>query len=319
MSQLTLSQARVIDPVLTNIAQGYSQLGFVGGALFPTVPVSMRAGNVITFGREDFMLYNTQRAPGEATRRVQFGYAGNPFALVDYSLEGALPIENLQEGLAGTNGWSIDGASLAIRKTLSIMGLRLEYAQAVLATTAANYAAGNKNVALAGTSLWSDLTTGVSDPIANIETGKEAVRAATGRRPNTVVMGALVATKLRQHPKIVDRMKYTGRDIATNEILASLFGVDRVLVGDAVYSNDAGTAFTDVWGKAVVLAYTETAALADMGAPTYGYTYNLGGYPIAEQPYFDRNAKTWFFPVTRAEAPVIAGATAGYLISPAVA
>ena len=222
MSQLTLSQARVVDPVLTSIAQGYKQSAFVGGALFPQVPVSLRAGNVITFGREDFMLYNTARAPGEATRRVQFGYSGNPFALVDYSLEGALPIENLQEGLAGSNGWSIDGAALAIAKTLDIMALRLEYAQAVLATTAANYAAGNKNVGLTGTSLWSDFT-GTSDPIANVETGKEAIRSATGKRPNTIVMGPSVASKLRQHPKVVDRIKYTGRDVATNELLAMLF------------------------------------------------------------------------------------------------
>lgn len=317
MSQLNLSQARIIDPVLTNIAQGFKQSGFVGSALFPRVPVAMRAGNIITFGREDFMLYATQRAPGEATRRVQYGYTGGTFALLDYSLEGALPIENLQEGMAGANGWSVDGAAMAIRKTMSIMDLRLEYAQATIARTAGTYAAGNK-VTLSGTSQWSDFT-GTSQPIQNIETAKEAVRAATGKRPNTVVMGAATMAKLRQHPIIVDRMKYTGRDVATTEILASLFGVDQVLVGDAIYSNDAGTAFTDVWGKDVVVAYTDTASVADMGTPTYGYTYNLGGYPIVEQPYFDRNSKTWFFPCTRSEAPVIAGANAGYLITNAVA
>lgn len=317
MSQLNLSQARVIDPVLTSIAQGYKQAGFVGQALFPTVPVAMRAGNIITFGKEDFMLYATQRAPGEATRRVQFGYSGSSFALVDYSLEGALPIENLQEGLAGANGWTVDGAALAIRKTMNIMGLRLEYAQATLARTLANYGAGNK-VTLSGTGQWSDYT-GTSNPVTNVETAKEAIRAATGKRPNVGVMGAAVLAKLRAHPVIVDRVKYTGRDVATPELLAQLFGLDQVLVGDAIYSNDAGSAFTDVWGKDMVLAYSETAPLADLGTPTYGYTYNLGGYPICEQPYYDRNSKTWYFPCTRAEAPVIAGASAGYIIQNAVA
>jgi hypothetical protein len=145
------------------------------------------------------------------------------------------------------------------------------------------------------------------------------VRAATGKRPNTVVMGAAVMAKLRQHPNVVDRMKYTGRDVATAEILAALFGVQRVLVGDAIYSNDAGTAFTDVWGKDVVVAYTELGSVADMGAPSYGYTYQLSGYPLAEDPYYDRNSKSWVFPVTRAEAPVLASASAGYLIKDAVA
>ena len=317
MAQLNLSQVRIIDPVLTNIAQGYKQPDFVGGSLFPQVPVSLRAGKIITFGKEDFMLYNTARAPGENTKRIQFGYSGSNFALVDYSLEGAVPIEVYQEGANGANGWSIDHMAMAIKKVSAIMALRLEKAQADLARTAGNYGSNNK-VTLSGTSQWSDYT-GTSNPVTTVETAKEAIRAATGKRPNTLVMGAAVMAKLRAHPVIVDRLKYTGRDVATADILASLFGVDKVLVGDAIYSNDAGTAFTDVWGKDVVLAYTETAALADMGTPTFGYTYNLNGYPIVEQPYFDRNAKSWFVPVTRAEAPVIAGAGAGYLISNAVA
>ena len=317
MAQLNLSQVRIIDPVLTNVAQGYKQPDFVGGSLFPQVPVSLRAGKIITFGKEDFMLYNTARAPGENTKRIQFGYSGSNFALVDYSLEGAVPIEVYQEGANGANGWSIDHMAMAIKKVSAIMALRLEKAQADLARTAGNYGSNNK-VTLSGTSQWSDYT-GTSNPVTTVETAKEAIRAATGKRPNTLVMGAAVMAKLRAHPVIVDRLKYTGRDVATADILASLFGVEKVLVGDAIYSNDAGTAFTDVWGKDVVLAYTETAALADMGTPTFGYTYNLNGYPIVEQPYFDRNAKSWFVPVTRAEAPVIAGAGAGYLITNAVA
>jgi hypothetical protein len=131
-------------------------------------------------------------------------------------------------------------------------------------------------------------------------------------------MGAVVASKLRQHPKIIDRIKYTGRDVPTPELLALLFGVRQVLVGDAVQATDAG-AFSDVWGKFVVVAYTEMGSLADLGRPSYGYTYRLGGYPIVEQPYQDRNAKSWIYPVTDEVAPVIAGAEAGYLISAAVA
>ena len=318
MPQLNLSQARVIDPVLTTIAQGFKQTDLVGSALFPQVPVSLRGGNILTFGKEDFMLYASARAPGENTRRVQFGYSGSPFALIDYSLEGAVPIEIYQEGQDQANGWTVDHMTLAMNKVQSIMALRLELQQATLARTAASYQAANK-VTLSGTGQWSDQTAGVSSPMRNVETAKEAVRAATGKRPNTVVMGALVYAALRTHPLVVDRMKYTGRDIADTTVLAALFGVQNVLVGDAIYSNDAGTAFTDVWGKDVIVAYTETGSIANMGAPSYGYTYNLGGYPLVEVPYFDRNAKTWFVPVTRAETPVIAAVNAGYLITNAVA
>lgn len=314
MPQMTPSGARIVDPVLSTIAQGYANSEMIASALFPSVTVPLRGGNIITFGKEDFMLYGTARGPGENTKRVQFGYSGGAYALVDYGLEGQVPIEVIQEG---QNGPGIDHSAMAVRKVSNIMALRLEKQAADIARTAASYAAANK-VTLSGTSQWSDFT-GTSQPIQNIETAKEAVRAATGKRPNTVVMGAAVMAKLRQHPIVVDRMKYTGRDVATAEILAALFGVQRVLVGDAIYSNDAGSAFTDVWGKDVVVAYTELGSVADMGAPSYGYTYTLSGYPLAEEPYYDRNTKSWVFPVTRAEAPVLASASAGYLITNAVA
>jgi hypothetical protein len=312
-TQLTPAQARVIDPVLSNVAQGYTNAELVGGALFPFVPVLQRGGKIITFGREDFELYATGRAPGANTKRIQIGYSSGAYALEQHALEGVVPFELMEEANAVPG---IDLGSGAVKKVQNIIALRLEKAQADLATNAANYAAANKNVALAGNTLWSDATN--SDPIANVEAAKDAIRAATGRMPNTMVVSASTMKALRVHSKIIDRIKYTGRDVPTAELLASLFGLARVLVGGAVYLSQAG-AMGDVWGKTAVLAYTEISGIADMGAPTYGYSYRLRGAPYVEQPYQDRNAKSWVYPVTDEVAPVIAGASAGFLISPTVA
>lgn len=314
MPQMTPSQARVIDPILTTAAKGYQNAEMVGTALFPSVPVQQRGGKIISFGREDFRLYATGRTPGSNTKRVMFGHTSGSYALEQHALEGVVPFELMQEA-ERVPGIDLGGG--AVQKVQDIIGLRLEKAQADLATTAGNYAAANK-VTLSGTSQWSDFTNGVSNPEADIEAAKEAVRAQIGKRPNTVVMGAAVWAKLKMHPKIIDRIKYTGRDSATPELIAHLFGVQRVLVGDALYENDAG-ALADVWGKFVVVAYTELGGIAEMGRPTYGYTYRLGGYPIVEQAYQDRNAKSWIYPVTDEVSPVIAGAAGGYLVSAAVA
>lgn len=313
MPQLTPAQARVVDPILSTVARGYQNADLIGNALFPVVPVPQRGGKIISFRKEDFRLYSTGRAPGANTRRVQVGYDGANYTLESHALEGLLPVELMQEAQAVPG---IDLAQGTIRKVQNIIALRLEKAQADLATTAANYPAGNKTT-LVGTSQWSDFT-GTSDPINDVEVAKEAIRTAVGKRPNTVLMGAKVFAKLRMHPKIIDRIKYTGRDVPTPELLAALWGVQQVLIGDAVHLDDAD-AITDVWGKFVVVAFTETASLAAMGTPSYGYTYRLSGYPIVETPYLERNPKSWVYPVTDEVAPVIAGATAGYLISAAVA
>jgi hypothetical protein len=310
MTQMTTAQARVIDPILTTVAQGYKNGAFVGNALFPVVPVGQRGGRIISFGREDFQLYATGRAPGTNTKRVQYGHGSAPYALEQHALEGVVPFELMEDANA------VPGINLgtnAIHKTQDIIALRTEKAQADLATNATLYASGNKTT-LSGTAQWDDED---SDPCGDIEVGKEAIRAKVGRRGNTVAMGAAVFKALKTHPKIIDRIKYTGRDVVTKELLAALFDVQRVEVGDAVYMNATGQ-LADVWGKFVVIAYTETAGVADMGRPSYGYTYRLNGYPIVESPYQDRNAKSWVYPVTDEVQPVIAAVDAGYLISAAV-
>jgi len=312
VGNMTNAQARVIDPILSTVAQGYKNGRMVADYLFPVVPVDQRGGKILEFGKEDFELYNTARAPGSNTKRVQFGHLGTPYALESHSLEGKVPFEHLQEA---NQVPGIDLGRGAVTKTQNIILLTNEYQAASIARNAANYAAANKT-ALAGTSRWDDYASGVSDPTADIDTAIEAVRNQTGMRPNTVVLSPKAFKAAKRHPKIIDRIKYTGRDSVTAEMLADLWDVERVVVGDAIYNN-AGT-MTDIWGKDVVVAYTETATADDGGTPSYGYTYRLRGNPMVEMAYQDRNAKSWIYPVTDERAPVIAAATAGYLIQTAV-
>ncbi len=311
--QMNNSQARVIDPILTTVAQGYANNEFVGQVLFPTVSVKQRAGKIIQFGKEAFMLYATGRSPGQDTKRITFGYQGAPYATEQHALEGVLPIETMQEANAVPG---IDMGAATIRGVQDIIALRKEKAQADVARNPANYNAANK-ITLSGTSQWND-TSGVSDPIAVIETGKEVIRKKIGKKANVAVIGAAVFAALKNHPKVVERMKYTGRDVATAEILASLFGLAQVLVGEAVFSDDVGN-FADIWGRDVVLAYVDLGSMAEKGKPSYGYTYQLEGYVQVEEPYYERGVKSWIYPVTDELAPVMAGADAGYLITNAVA
>jgi len=313
IGNMTGAQARVVDPILSTVAQGYRNNEMVADALFPVVPVEQRGGKIIQFGREDFRAYSTGRAPGTNTKRVQYGYLGNPFALEAHSLEGSVPFEIMQEANAVPH---IDMGRIAVAKTQNIILLGSEVAAAGIATNAANYGANNK-VTLAGTSQWSDYS-GVSDPSKDIEAAKEQVRSQTGKRANTVVLSPKAFNATKQHPKILDRIKYTGRDSVTTDMLANLWSVAKVVVGDAVYENTSG-ALADVWGSDVVVAYTEIGTLADAGLPSFGYTYRLRGYPLVETPYMDRSAKLWAYPVNDERSPVLAAAGAGFLIKAASA
>lgn len=304
MPQLSNSAIRVVDPILSTVAQGYVNAKMVGDKLFPYVPVDTSGGKIITFGKEDFLIYNTARAPGSNTKRIQFGYSGNPYALESHSLEGLVPYEHLRDAAAVPG---INLAQMAIVKVQNIITLRLEKAQADLARTASLYATTNKKT-LTGTAKWTDPG---SDPIADIDTACEAIRTQIGMRPNSLTIGPAVFVALKNHAKILDRIKYTSSKTVTTEVLASIFTLDEVNVGNAVYND--GTANKDVWGNDAILACTVLGSLADMGTPAYGYTYRLREYPMVEAPYTDRNAKSWIYPVNDEVAPVIAGASAGYL------
>lgn len=313
MPQMNTSQARVVDPILTAVARGYtSQKAAVANILFPIVRTGVRAGRIIKFNGDSFKLMSTARAPGAATKRIQFGYSSETFSLVDHRLEGAVPTELMEEA-AQTPG--LDLASAAIRQVQDIIALERENIAATLARNAANYGSGSK-VTLSGTDQWSNAA---SNPFAVVETGKEAIRSQTGERPNVMVVPPKALSKLRTHDKVLDRLS-TSRDRtpATLAQLAALFEVDQVVEGGAVYQDAAG-AIQDVWGKDVILAYTTPRSMQEMGSPSFGYTYQLADRPMVEEAYYGNNESTWYYPYTDAYQPVIAGSVAGYLIKDAVA
>ncbi len=100
-----------------------------------------------------------------------------------------------------------------------------------------------------------------SEPIETIDTYKDLIARKTGFMPNTLVLGAGVKRTLRTHPDIADRIKYTQVGIADDDILATLFEVDNVVVARAVY-NAAVEGATDDFEfiadeKAMLLAYIE--------------------------------------------------------------
>lgn len=300
---MSLSQARVVDPVLTTHVQGYRHPDRVGQLLFPAVPVSVSAGKVVEFGRESFILYNARRAPGAATKQIEFGYEGKPFVLSQDSLESKVPREFARDAAA------VPGINLGVRASNTVMNaltLTLEYEQAQIATDPANYDANHK-LALSGSSQWSD---GSSDPIGNIENGRQAVRASCGLYPNTMVLGPAPYAALKNHPKVTARFRNT--DIVTAQMLAALFELDVLTEGRSVVADDTGT-FRDVWGGDVVMAYAPRAS-SGVEEPSFGYTYTMAQNPFVEAPYWDGNKKSWIYGVTYERGPVLTGMAAGFLI-----
>jgi hypothetical protein len=102
---------------------------------------------------------------------------------------------------------------------------------------------------------WNDAN---SDPEADIDRGKLQIKLQGGLWPNALLVGAEVFMTLKRHPKILNRIIPTSRENVTPQILATMFGVEKVVVaGASVATNTTGQAesYGFVHGKHALLAY----------------------------------------------------------------
>jgi hypothetical protein len=123
---------------------------------------------------------------------------------------------------------------------------------------------------------WSDYAN--SDPIENVEGGKAQILSTTGFEANTLVLGYETFRKLRHHPDIVDRIKYTSSSVVTSDMLARMFEVDRVLVAKSIRAtnNEGATgAYSFNVGKVAWLGHV--APNPGLLTPSAGYIFSWTG------------------------------------------
>ncbi|SCW56164.1 hypothetical protein SAMN02927924_01366 [Sphingobium faniae] len=304
------AQARVLDPILTQHARGYTNAEFVGHALFPVVTMPTRAAKRIEFDRSSFRRRRTRRAPGAPIAALEFGYEGKPVALHQEALSAVTPIEHQQEAGAVPG---IDLQQVGVDTVLAVIAMEKEIQQAEVARNAASYAATNKD-ALAGAEKWSDPD---SDPKAQVYDAKEVIRKRIGRRPNTLVLGGGLTSALGKHPLITAHFRPTNAAAISLAMLASYFDVESVVSGDAIYDQADGTT-VDVWGGDAILAWVAPAGQRQMPLPSYGYTYQLQGHPLVEQARFDADIRSWKNDCLDEFSAELVGADAGFLFQDAL-
>lgn len=150
-----------------------------------------------------------------------------------------------------------------------------------------------------------NFTDAASNPIGDLDYYKDYMHERTGFMPNTLILGANVKRALRTHPDIADRIKYTQVGIADEQMLASLFEVENVIVARGVY-NAADEGATDDFQyiankDSMLLTYiepnpgldkpTSIATFAWTGLIP-GATNALGG--VMERGRDERSHSNWF-------------------------
>jgi len=277
MPQPTLSQVHIDGP-LTNISIAYmqSQDNFIANKVFPVVPVDKKSDKFFVYTKNDWFRDEAQRR-ADSTESAGSGYN---LTTSSYSADVWAFHKDVGDQIRAYS----DTPLVPDREATEFVTSRLLLRQEVQFVTDF-IKTGVWGTDLAGVSgtpstgefkQWSDYAN--SDPIEDIELGKESILGSTGFLPNTLVLGYQAYRKLRNHPDLVDRIKYTSSNVITTDIMARLFDVERVLVASSVRATNAEgatPAYSFNTGKAALLTYS--APNPGLMTPSAGYTFAWRG------------------------------------------
>ena len=277
MPQPTLSQVH-IDAPLTNLSVAYMQKqeNFIADKVFPIVPVDKKSNKFFVYRKNDWFRDEAQRrADGTES-------AGSGYNLDTDSYSADVWAFHKDVGDQVLN--NADAPLTPLREASEFVTHRLLLRRELQFVS--DYFT---------TGVWGTDETGVSSspssgeflqwnsssatPIDDIESAKSSILSTTGFEANTLVLGYDVFKALKNHSTIVDRYKYTQAGAyVTEDLLAKVFGVQRVLVAKSVKAtnNEGGTAaYSFAFGKAALLCHV--APNPGLLTPSAGYTFAWTG------------------------------------------
>lgn len=295
MPQPTAGDVHVNVP-LTNISVAYMQSAsdFVADKVFPNIPVQKQADRYFTYDKRYWKKTEAQRrAPGAPSAGSGFQINSTPTYYADvWAVHKDVPDQvrantdrPLDADRDATN-WVTQQMLLAKEKAFADAYIKtgIWATETDLSVTAPKWDAGG------------------SDPTSVVSELAVDFLRQTGFRPNVGIMTPGVEQVLCNHTLILDRIKYTQRGIVTNDLIASLFGLQNLytmqateFVGDepspggydpsivgTVQSVNTGMQFVggDPDAQAgngfLLLLYVPPAP--SLLTPSAGYTFSWNGY-----------------------------------------
>jgi hypothetical protein len=267
-----------VDAILTNISIAYlqNQDNFIADKVFPVIPVDKKSDKYFTYTKNDWFRDEAQRrAGGTESAGGGYGLSTGSYSADVFAFHKDVDDQTLANADAPLN---------PLREATEFVTRRLMLRKEVQWNT--DFFAGsvwaNDYAGVSGTpstnqvKQWSDYA--ASDPIDDIEDAKAGILSTTGMEPNTLVLGYDVFRALKNHPDIVDRIKYTSAQTVTADMLAAMFDIPRVIISKGVKATNnegATAAYSFTSGKKALLAYV--APTPGLLTPSAGYSFSWTG------------------------------------------
>jgi len=285
MPNPTQSDLHVNVP-LTNVSVAWMQdkSRFIADQVFPRVPVQKQSDMYWKYSKSDWRRTDAQkRAPGTESAGSGWKVSTDTYFAQVWAVH--KDIDDQIRANADSN-WRLDKDSSLFVTNQLLLRRDLDWNAKYMTTGVwgTDYTGVASSPSTNQFLQWND---GASDPIVQFADLQTNFVLQAGRKANTLVLGADTITQLKNHPDIIDRIKYTQRGVVTEDLLASLFDVEKVIVSYASYTNvaesndaddqDAAATYSFMTGrKSALLCYTPSSP--SLMTPAAGYTFTWNGY-----------------------------------------
>lgn len=274
---------------LTNMSMAYFQnpADFVATSIFPVCPVQLSASYFYTFSKADLARDNVARKPayGKVAPAIM-GQEDNSYKCqVDQVIVGIDQIAALNYQRSRAPGVA-DPRRAKVRFATEQMLLHQDILFAsnfFKSGVWANQIAGTETGS--GTGEFMKFTESAFDPIGFFDDLRADMKRSGRRAPNRLALGVEAYIALKNHPAVMERIKYTGTTAnparVTPQVLAELFGIEQVKVLESTYNAAGIGQEADMQyicdSKAALLCYATPTPQIDEPSAGYIFTWDMLG------------------------------------------
>jgi len=308
---------RLVDPVLTNLAQEYRGQDLVWPHLHPEVDVPKRSIRRPLFGKEAWADTRdiADKAKEDEARIISRTMDDETLTLPDRWLATSTDYVEEEEAHEAARELLDDRANVEFLSEMGDLWTELDAAETDMDASA--YDADHKdNVTEGQGKAWNDFTDGT--PLDDLTIGIEALEAG-GISPNICVCSTDVYWAWLRH-KQFRPTNATKSVITRDDIMAILgsYGIEELHVGKALKFDVADNSLSRAWGSGnCLLARVAKAKTQNIKRPSFGYALRRKGYPkvaiLTSQWKAKRVQRLW-----HCRKPVVTSRLAGFLFYNAI-
>lgn len=243
-----------IDQALTNLSQAVMNEGFAADKIFPVLPVKKDSDKYFVYDKANLRVEKTDWAPKTQVKEVNWDVSTDNYKTERHGL-GELVEDDEVDNADTPLSPMMDTTEVVTEKLL----LRREKKLATLLTTTGTFDS-DARPAIGAAGRWDNYGSSTSDPNIDIQTGRKTIFGKLFRKPNTLVLPYLVYETVREHPKVLERVKYVSEAVVDAGILARLWNVENVVIagtGENTAIEGQADVLAQIWGKNAWLGYVE--------------------------------------------------------------